>query len=81
MIAFLLEHFYIDMTVKMVKYKFAKPKKVTLLDVCRCISAHINYMRKPKSIYDYVRLRRKQSMMNPIKVNHANIIIRNLINI
>lgn len=69
MIAFLLEHFYNELNAKMIKYKFAKPKVVNLTDVCKHISAHLNYVRQPKSIYDYVRLRRKQDIMNPIKVN------------
>lgn len=68
MIAFLLEHFYNELSAKMIKYKFAKQKVVNLTDVCKHISAHLNYFRQPKSIYDYVRLRRKQDIMNPIKV-------------
>lgn len=68
MIAFLLEHFFNELNTKMKKYKFAKPKVVNLTDVCKHISAHLNYFRQAKSIYDYVRLRRKQDIMNPIKV-------------
>lgn len=52
----------------MAKYKFSKPKEVTLTSVCRHIASHLNYIRQAKSIYDYVRLRKCSDQMNPIKV-------------
>lgn len=68
LIAFLLEHFFNELQQNLNGYKFAKPKEVSLTTVCKHISAHLGYIRQPKSIYDYVRLRRDQQFTNPIKV-------------
>lgn len=68
LLAFLLEHFFEELRRKMTSYKFSKPKEVTLTSVCQHISTHLNYLRHWKSIYDYVRLRRDNELVNPIKV-------------
>ncbi|XP_031624264.1 uncharacterized protein LOC116341381 isoform X2 [Contarinia nasturtii] len=67
LLAFLLEHFFGELQWKSINYKFSKPKEVKLNNVCKHISAHLNYLRHWKSIYDYIRFRRKNEIINPIK--------------
>lgn len=68
LIAFLLEHFFEELQQQLHSYKLKKTREVTLSLVCHHISAHLGYIRHWKSIYDYVRLRRKNYYNNPIKV-------------
>lgn len=68
LIAHYLEIFFKELSNNIASYKYRKPKPVNLSNVSRHISSRINYLRSPKSIYDYIRLRRSHPCMNPIKV-------------
>lgn len=67
--AFYLDHFFDKLRREYIEYKFKKPKKVELRDVCRHIAAHLNYARAPKPIYDFVLRQKRRIQMTPVKVD------------